>query len=189
MSTTLTEATFDEEIAGSSEPVLVDCLGGSGAGPCKMIGGRSSTRSASSRPASSGSPSSTSTDHPDIARRFDVMRHPDAHPSSKTVSRPSAWSGRRARDSSLQELERVPRLTVEVGSGQRWTQHRGQRSPPSATVLHNLCGKVVDNINLVLTPQTPDPAPRASVHNHVERAVWAGSDRVRCDRGTEVIAR
>ena len=74
MPTTLTDATFDEEIAGSAEPVLVD-FWAEWCGPCKMIAPILS-EIADEQTGKLQVAKLNVDDNPDIARRFGVMSIP-----------------------------------------------------------------------------------------------------------------
>jgi len=89
MPTTLTEATFDEEIAGSAEPVLVD-FWAEWCGPCKMIAPILDDI-ATEQAGKIKIAKLNVDDNPDIARRFDVMSIPtlilfkDGQPAKRMV--------------------------------------------------------------------------------------------------------
>ena len=71
---TLTDSTFDEEIAGASEPVLVD-FWAEWCGPCKMIAPILSE--IATEHAGKVTIAKLNVDeNPDVARRFDVMSIP-----------------------------------------------------------------------------------------------------------------
>ena len=74
MPTTLTDATFDEVIAGSSEPVLVD-FWAEWCGPCKMIA-PILDEIATEQTGKLTVAKLNVDDNPEIARRFDVMSIP-----------------------------------------------------------------------------------------------------------------
>ncbi len=89
MPTTLTDATFDEEIAGASEPVSVD-FWAEGCGPCKTIA--PILDQISEEPAGKITIAKLNVDdNPEIARRFDVMSIPtlivfqDGQPAKRMV--------------------------------------------------------------------------------------------------------
>jgi thioredoxin 1 len=89
MSTTLTDATFDEEIAGATEPVLVD-FWAEWCGPCKMIA-PILDQIAEEQAGKIRIAKLNVDDNPDIARRFDVMSIPtlivfqDGQPAKRMV--------------------------------------------------------------------------------------------------------
>ena len=71
---TLTDSTFDEEIKGSEEPVLVD-FWAEWCGPCKMIA-PTLAEIASEQKGKLAIGKLNVDDNPDTARRFDVMSIP-----------------------------------------------------------------------------------------------------------------
>ena len=71
---TLSDATFDEEIAGSAEPILVD-FWAEWCGPCKMIA-PTLAEIASEQRGKLTIGKLNVDDNPDTARRFDVMSIP-----------------------------------------------------------------------------------------------------------------
>ena len=98
---TLTDATFDEEIAGSAEPVLVD-FWAEWCGPCKMIA--PVLEEIASEQAGKVRVAKLNVDeHPEASRRFDVMSIPtlilfkDGQPAKRLV-------GAKPKGALLQEL-------------------------------------------------------------------------------------
>jgi thioredoxin 1 len=98
---TLSDATFDEEIAGSSEPILVD-FWAEWCGPCKMIA-PVLDEIAEENPGKIKIAKLNVDDNPAIARRFDVMSIPtmivfkDGQPDKRMV-------GAKGKGQLLQEL-------------------------------------------------------------------------------------
>jgi thioredoxin 1 len=98
---TLSDATFDEEIAGSSEPILVD-FWAEWCGPCKMIA-PVLDEIADENPGKIKIAKLNVDDNPAIARRFDVMSIPtmivfkDGQPDKRMV-------GAKGKGQLLQEL-------------------------------------------------------------------------------------
>jgi thioredoxin 1 len=98
---TLSDATFDEEIASSSEPVLVD-FWAEWCGPCKLIA-PVLDEIADENPGKIKIAKLNVDDNPDIARRFDVMSIPtmivfkDGQPDKRMV-------GAKGKGQLLQEL-------------------------------------------------------------------------------------
>ena len=86
---TLTDSTFDEEIAGSSEPVLVD-FWAEWCGPCKMIA-PVLEEIAGEHPGKIRIVKLNVDDNPSAARRYDVMSIPtlivfkDGQPAKRLV--------------------------------------------------------------------------------------------------------
>ena len=136
MPTTLTDATFDEEIAGSAEPVLVD-FWAEWCGPCKMIA-PILDQIGEEQAGKLKIAKLNVDDNPDVARRFDVMSIPtlivfqDGQPVKRMV-------GAKGKGQLLEELQDV----------------LARRSPQGST-------QVVDNVNLVLNPETLDCSSRVS---------------------------
>ena len=87
---TLSDATFDETVAGSDTPVLVD-FWAEWCGPCKMIAPTLAEIAERARRASSPSRKLNVDDNPDTARRFEVMSIPtllvfkDGEPAKRLV--------------------------------------------------------------------------------------------------------
>jgi thioredoxin 1 len=98
---TLSDATFDEEIAGSAEPILVD-FWAEWCGPCKMIA-PVLDEIADENPGKIKIAKLNVDDNPEIARRFDVMSIPtmivfkDGQPDKRMV-------GAKGKGQLLQEL-------------------------------------------------------------------------------------
>jgi thioredoxin 1 len=99
--TTLTDATFDEQINGASAPVLVD-FWAEWCGPCKMIA-PILDEIASEHAGKITIAKLNVDDNPDVARRFDVMSIPtlivfqDGQPARRLV-------GAKGKGQLLQEL-------------------------------------------------------------------------------------
>jgi thioredoxin 1 len=87
--TTLTDATFDEEIAGATEPLVVD-FWAEWCGPCKMIA-PVLEEIAAEHPGKVRIAKINIDEHPGAARRFDVMSIPtlivfqDGQPAKRLV--------------------------------------------------------------------------------------------------------
>lgn len=101
MPTTLTDATFDETISGSSEPVLVD-FWAEWCGPCKAIA-PILEQIADEQVGKLTVAKLNVDDNPEVARRFDVMSIPtlivfkDGQPAKRMV-------GAKGKGQLLQEL-------------------------------------------------------------------------------------
>jgi thioredoxin 1 len=99
--TTLSDNTFDEEIAGATEPILVD-FWAEWCGPCKMVA-PVLDEIAAENPGKIKIAKLNVDDNPDIARRFDVMSIPtmivfqDGQPAKRMV-------GAKGKGQLLQEL-------------------------------------------------------------------------------------
>ena len=102
--TTLTDTTFDEEVAGAAEPVIVD-FWAEWCGPCKTIApilDEIATEQAGKLRVAK----LNVDENPDVARRFDVMSIPtlivfkDGEPAKRLV-------GAKGKGQLLQELDDV----------------------------------------------------------------------------------